>query len=317
MGGPEVLSSDVAGYNGATALEAWIPEPIAWILPGEGEAGSQCDSWRMVALCHAEKLVWRRHKWCRRIECPVCWTDAVRAEASRAAHRLLTGWRILGRGHIRHAIISWPLDRQPETIDDLDAALALARKLLAIEGWLGYSLVIHPFRGRCSKCGRDLESEESCCGTKVYDRPGFHLHALGVKLYHEGRAAWDAHALVYKNRPLRGRDDQSLYTRVLATYNYELGHAGRPGRGRHSIRWCAALSYSKMKTDEEEKGQGPQSCPSCGNDLEPIAWQAQDGTALNVQLWHDIDLSWTVKDWPEPDPEPPPRHCSTQAIPPA
>lgn len=280
-------------------LDDYPKGALTWILPGEGESGLTCGLYRWRYLCTSEAIAWRRRDSCRRLECRHCWPDAVRAEAARATKRLLAGWEVLGTGDMRHSIVSWPLDQQPETREALEEELARVRELLAEEEWLGYTLVIHPFRARCACCARDLASGEPPCreSTKVYDRPGFHVHILGVKEFHQGNADWGE--LMYKNQPLR--TSGPIEEKLFRTLEYELSHAGRPSRRAHSLRWCGAFSYSKLKTEEDKPtGEAAPRCPSCDGELEPVSWQAQDGTLVNVGDIHGGHFSG--RDWPEKPP---------------
>ena len=252
----------------------------AWGLPGAGVGAPDCGEYRAAWLCGPERIAWRIRRSCRRRECPDCAPQWVRVEASIACDRILG--HPLGGTATRHGIVSPAPDWRPTEVERKRMA-ARMRRGLAAEGWLGYCVVYHPYRG---------------CESAGYDVVGGHWHIVGWKRYARGRwKGWDAGGIVYKNVRLRG--GLTVRSRLISTLLYELGHAGI-ARGKTAIQWCGGLSYNKIQKDERKGGESAPDCPSCGRRLvamKCIVWE--DRTGIEV-LFYGESTRFSVHDWPDP-----------------
>src|SRR3990172_4908779 len=148
-----------------TTVEAW--EPLSWGLPGQGEPAEDCGKYRPRWVCAGERVVWLCRRECRRRECPYCYLAWARGEARIAARRILL--HPTGGIATRPRIVS-PAPGWAPTAAEYDTARRQMYLSLRAEGWTGYCVVYHPYRGRDTGEAR-----------KCYDVPGGHWHVTGWK----------------------------------------------------------------------------------------------------------------------------------------
>ena len=263
-----------------TTLEAW--EPLSWGLPGQGEPAEDCGKYRPRWVCAGERVVWLCRRECRRRECPYCYLAWARGEARIAARRILL--HPTGGIATRHGIVSTAPGWAP-TAAEYDTARRQMYLSLRAEGWTGYCVVYHPYRGRDTGEAR-----------KCYDVPGGHWHVTGWKEIGPTTPQFPP-GWFYQNDEIR--QGASDHDRLVSTLEYELDHAG-VRQDRHSIIWVGGLSYRKIPKDEDEPRGAPPSCPTCKEPLMEADWRIEvaGGLAYFPRDCDGVVVTMPVAEWP-------------------
>jgi len=238
-----------------------------WSLPGHGESYRDCGDWRYKGCLNVEGhavhrldcvsyegkvFVKRYRRSCDRAECPICYEKW----ASRAAFRAERRLKQYCSGYRRpiHVIVS-PSQVDCDSLDYAELRLK-AYNILKKVGIEGGVCIVHPFR----------ENEDK----SWYLSPHFHFVCYGW-IRNVG-AMYEKEGWIVKNLGIR----KSVY----ATLHYQLTHAGvhRPSEEakffekegkKATITWFGALSYNKLKVEEEE---GKEKCPVCEKPLVALKW---------------------------------------------
>lgn len=156
---------------------------------------------------------------------------------------------------LRHVTISQDVQLEPTTKEELDKLYAQAYDVLSRMGFFGGAIAFHPYR-----------HDGECDWTE-----GPHFHAVGfghVDAYKrpEGWVVRD----VTNVKPPRGRRRS-----WLGTLKYVLDHCLVPkarDHRYHSIRWFAALSYTKFssRNGRDTTVRRTDLCVECGAEMAPV-----------------------------------------------
>ncbi len=268
--------SGLPGESDSPSLDVWAP--LEWTLPGSGKPAEGCGDWVPRWACPGERKVWIVPRDCGRRECPTCAEGWRRREAASARDRIVDH-PLSGRCD-RQGIVS-PAPSWKPNRDEFLAARAVLYEGLRAEGWVGGCVVYHPYRG---------------CETAGYDVVGGHFHILGWKEFRARWEGWKDRGWVYKN--IRLRRGETVEGRLWATLYYELGHAGiHPDF--HSITWFGGLGYAKIPREKDVASSEPPECPTCGQRLEAVEWNAEMDRGACVRRIGGSYERWYAQEWPE------------------
>ena len=227
-------------------------------LPGRtGQPYATCGSWLsegcLNVIEHNQetldgqgpvgKVYVRRYQMsCKRAVCPVCFRSWARAEAEKIDYRL-KAWRSKKKMKVIHVSISPPLkDVLSLSYSNLrKKAYKVARK----HGFIGGSLIFHPFRKRYNAW--------------VFSA---HFHLLGYGWIRNVAENFKAEGWIVKNHGIRKS--------VKATAFYQLTHAGIHDT-YHSVTWFGSLAYNKLKISPMPEPE-PFRCPICRKKLVPLMY---------------------------------------------
>ena len=225
-----------------------------WLLPGHGNAYSDCGKWRSKGCLNVEKhvqqgldvdmagkvFVRRYQRTCMRAECPVCYESWAGKEAGKIAWRLQHSPK---QGKPIHLIVSPPA--QDWMFMSYSELRKFAYEFAKYSGFKGGSCIFHPFR-------------QDKTAKKWVFSPHFHMLGFGwIECTDEISAftGW-----IVKNAGVRKS--------VAGTALYQLSHAGIHKK-YHTVTWFGALAYNNM----EKVPPMPEKedvCPVCGNQLQPL-----------------------------------------------
>lgn len=190
------MSAELGGFELAVdeERELGIPGRLTWQLPGHGDPGPSCGTFRHRAHEAARPLQWhfRRARFtCGRFACPTCtserggWADR---ESEAVARRLRVGAaraRAAGyRSGVIHVVLSPPegLRWKAKTLEGYLALRAEAYAVARTRGLDGGCLIFHHLR---------LGSARFNDGRSLGCREGLHWHFLGLGWVREARVCPD------------------------------------------------------------------------------------------------------------------------------
>jgi hypothetical protein len=230
-----------------------------WILPGHGEAYSDCGSWRSKGCLNVEEhnqqgicedmagkvFVKRYRRTCMRAECPTCYESWAGKEAGKIQYRLRASPK---KRRPIHLIVSPSMaDICMLSFEDLRRKSYVVSKK---SGFLGGSCIFHPFR----------ENELS---KEWYFSP--HFHMIGYGWIEHTKEGYEEHGWVVKNSGLRKT--------VSGTALYQLSHAGVHPK-YHTVTWFGSLSYNKLRVPPMPERE--ECCPICGQKLRQLWYFGSD-----------------------------------------
>lgn len=244
---------------------------------------------------------------CRRKQCPVCFEGWAIVEAERSLIRFasfVSGNRDVDRLLLRlkkemlddpkpkqffhrklvlelekmatargyrpiHVVLSPPKKLHDEfrTFEGYRKMRKKAYKIAKESGLYGGSMIIHPYRLRCSNCHSAIpDYQRKCprCGQikfEWYFSPHFHFVGYGWIKGEKVKEGYSRHGWVVKNLKVR----KSIY----ATFQYLLSHAGVSRF--HTTTWFGKLSYRIMRY-VPKLGRVLEVCPYCKRPLRPLIW---------------------------------------------
>jgi hypothetical protein len=141
----------------------------------------------------------------------------------------------------------------------------VAYEIAKNHGLYGGSMIVHPYRLRCSRChSRIFDYQKSCrkChGSKFEWFFSPHFHIVGYGWIRNVKSGFSKHGWIVKN--LRVRKS------VFATFQYLLSHAGVSRF--HTTTWFGKLSYARMH-HVPKLGRVLEVCPYCSGLLHPLVW---------------------------------------------
>jgi len=171
------------------------------------------------------------------------------------------------------------------------------KRFMELVGVRGYVLLYHPFRFRCSKCGRHRKNNSKICaycGGKDFERyfsPHFHLIGLGWVKGEEVKKIYGKYGYVIKNINGGRRS-------IFRTAQYQLSHCARKKGGR-AFTWVGCLSYLKFKARKfVDKGEP---CPICGSIMVELKYTGNmddpmEGLDKYKNGYLDIQDGWVPND---------------------
>lgn len=224
------------------------------------------------------------HYNCGRAGCPVCGGTWILETAKKMVDRIEKaskvlkhnyGWR---RTSPIHVTVSPPQSEwaQYTNIKNYNKLRQKAQKAAKMAGFTGGSIIFHPYRERCAKCGGEiLFKQQKCkeCGCEDivwYWAPHWHLFGFG---WIRGKIAYNATGYLVKNHGIRSD--------LGATAYYQLTHCGIR-EGKHALTWFGILHYSKLSLPPyESECVGATECPICGNKLRMLRYHGTKPPPLN------------------------------------
>lgn len=250
-----------------------VPESttFGFSMVGNGESRSWCGELRFRGCFNQEEhldstlegenpfhkdVIQKFYASCGRLDCPICYEKACGKLAKKISWRI-KHFHLKGRKlEVIHVTASAPNFAYSWSFEKLKAQ---AIKLLKVSGFIGGSLIFHPWRLKCSRCGGSLERDTAAhkicvdCGSSfsvwVFSP---HFHALGYGWIKRTDFIYDNHGWVIRNLGVRKS--------VSGTALYQLSHAGF-SKKKHSVVWFGALAYNKMRCPKLPKEE--HLCPVC------------------------------------------------------
>ena len=223
-----------------------------WELPGREDPHDWCESYYTIGCTNVEGhkhhslgkgkyFIHRKQRFCYRARCSRCKLKWMYREADAAARRL-EKYEKDHKKKAKHVIVSPPSWVLSQPLEKLRKTAIKILKEVRADGGI---VIIHPFKTN-HKTGY------------LYDAPHFHVVGFG---WLEGLAeAYKKNG--WKVIPKGPRDS------TFATVVYQLSHAGIR-KGKHTLVWFGALSYSELKVDNERENEV---CPACGNELVQLSF---------------------------------------------
>lgn len=212
---------------------------------------------------------------CHRAKCPICKDDWKARQIARAKKRFEVFEEKFNRKEKRHLKRCHDIFSIPKKDWGLSQKKMqqLAYKYLKILGIMGGSIVYHPKRERCGKCGVNKpQKKDYCpkCGSNVfvwYYSPHFHIYC---HLWN----GWIDGAKVKKLEKETGWVFKNIGKRPLSkSLGYQLGRAGvSPKTKAHVLKWFGSMSYNKLHVPKF-RGEIP-TCP-WGHPLEFAVFQGK------------------------------------------
>jgi len=245
-----------------------------WHLPSTEEQKVTCGQWSTLGCLDSKEhgkirldgqsyagKVYVKHfqKSCFRADCKKCYLKWAAREAHKAARRIECYSKLSGKNPI-HVVVSLPYK-------DWNLNHKVWRKkiyeILKKVGIKGGTAIYHPFR-----YNKELY--------EWYYSPHFHIIGFGWVM-DVGKNYYET-GYVIKNLGLR----KSVY----GTIYYQLTHAGIH-KGKHSLVWFGALSYSKLNMPKEPR---KDLCPVCEAPLYPVRFVGTDRPPPEEEFedWFDV-----------------------------
>ena len=268
-------------------------KPEHFQLPGHGDRSAWCGEWRGRICREHEKHVdssldgldvvgkdiieWY-HASCGRIQCPVCYEKAAGKMAITIAWRFK---HAKSRRAAIHVVASVP----PSMYDvDPRKLRSMAEERLKECGVHGGSIMFHPWRERCAKCGAEVDREDGkhlcveCGSVFVVWILSLHFHCIGfgwtsgekVAAMYE-RTGWIIHNFGFRKS-------------VRATAQYQLSHCG-VAKGFSNVVWFGSMmrmKYPKLPAEEH-------ACPSCGGKMEKLLLDVWTKTTMKSGFMDNVE----------------------------
>lgn len=271
--------------------------PLVWSLPGTFEAAyPTCGEnayWGCLSSKHPGTAYSKRIQYsCDRAGCPVC-SQSWRWKASKKiAYRIHAVKKILrGAGYHATRPIHVTVNPEPrlwEQFRDPKRYPKLRRKAQRIAkkaGFYGGTIVFHPFRYQCSKCGSHFNFDTKKCSNCGSDHKtrywSPHWHLLGFGWIINTAQLHRSAGYLVKNHGVRDSVQKTAY--------YELGHCGlRPEY--QAFTWFGVCNGIVLK-NRFKAGVPPEiresdfHCPLCGRRLRRLRWLGSKPPPDEEDFW--------------------------------
>lgn len=271
-----------------------------WYFPGyASEAYPSCGTYSYqgcVSPAHEGQAYVRliQHN-CGRAGCPTCSDTWVLKTTKKIEHRIAEAAKVLRHnyGWRRTSPIHVTVNPEPRLwsqyrdLKNYNKLRQKAQKVAKTAGFNGGSIIFHPYRERCAKCGGAIKFKqhtcENCGSSDIvwYWSPHWHLFGFG---WIRGAAAQGT-GYVVKNHGIRSD--------LAATAYYQLTHCGIR-EGKQAVTWFGILHYSKLKLPPYQDPEAETMCPICGNRLRMLRYTgtkpppiAEEGTVTGSTGWEN------------------------------
>jgi len=251
---------------------------------------------------HRKTFVRVFKKNCRRKQCPVCFQGWAASEGERALIRLAAasvGFDVVAacilnvkkvfsvspravfhkalvsdledlihqsRKKVVHYVLSPPDGTIKDSAESFVRGRALAYKIAKKSGIRGGSVIVHPYRLKCVKCGSAIPDFDKVCpkcgGSAFSWFFSFHFHVVGFGWLEDIAEGYARHGWVVRNLGVRKS--------VFWTVQYLLSHAGVSNRF-HTVTWFGSMAYNVMRA-VPVLGIVQELCPYCVRVLRPMLW---------------------------------------------
>lgn len=231
----------------------------------------------------------RRAHSCGRRECPMCYPSWAAKEGRRAMHRTMYGVGMLGEGLPVHVVVSPPQDASYATAGAYRALRSKAVRALKAVGYLGGSLIFHPWRCMDAETGRNVGGMNLQRGGLAVDGPHFHAVATG---WNEDTDVLDTRTgwVVHRVRVLHGEDDVG-HVLVYALTHAGIGKDTVTGGSLEALTWWGSFATCKLRLPPEPDADLEDTCPLCDGPMQKAAWLgAGDGPPTGAGLVDPDDV---------------------------
>lgn len=277
-----------------------------WRFHGQGSSYDTCGKmWKgqkfkgCLSKSHPQTAVVKfNYGNCKRSTCPKCSDTWLTETTQKVSHRITEAQKYLKKNGFRntkpiHVTIS-PPSILHGFYEDVKFVKKERRKIynLAKEaGIIGGSVIYHPYRERCAKCGGNIGFKThkcvDCGGTDIvwYFSPHFHLFCFG----------WVTNVEKIESRTGYVVTNHGVRKTIQGTVYYQLSHCGIHPQ-MNTISYFGEMSYNKLKGIPKLILRS-EKCPLCGNKLLDIWYRIGKPPPLNPESINYTDpLGWVYED---------------------
>lgn len=296
--------------TGQTEFDVAEPEPepeirVEWAIPGSGERGPDCGTYRPVGVCENGHADYSIHN-CSRRSCPRCrarWTHrAAVSVTERVQGRRLREPPDFHR-QTGHAIYSPPKDAYGRSMAEIRRLRSDAAAYLTDRGFRGLVLFVHPWRLNDSakrayaRAETELKAwmwliKESDMAWREAVEWGPHVHAIGLMSPDMDPREGDDGAYYELKRtfgPLGSYQDYDSHEGVYGLARYLLSHVSFPTEYTgQAYTYHGELANNKFVENATQEWQTEQPHTMQNGELELAIRRAIGDTPDDeFQLHHD------------------------------